>query len=74
MNKKKWESLPNDVKKVFTELSKVYAERHPYVWMYYDKIWMEYFKSLPDREVIVPQAQKPEWEKGASLVFSTGWL
>lgn len=75
MNKKKWESLPNDVKKVFTELSRVYAERQAYVWMYYDKIGMEYFKSLPNREVIViPQAQKLEWEKGASLVFSTGWL
>jgi len=38
MNKKKWDSLPDDVKKVFTELSSVYAERQAYVWMYYDKV------------------------------------
>ncbi len=70
MNKKKWESLPEDVKKVFTELSKVYAERQAYVWMYYDKMGFDYFKSLPGREIIViPKEQRGEWEKGANAVF-----
>ncbi|HOP85265.1 MAG TPA: TRAP transporter substrate-binding protein [Syntrophorhabdaceae bacterium] len=70
MNKKKWDSLPDDVKKVFTELSKVYAERQAYVWMYYDKVGLDYFKSLPGRQVIViPKEKKGEWEKPAKVVF-----
>ncbi len=70
MNKKKWESLPADVKKVFTELSNEYAERQAYVWMYYDKIGLDYFKSLPGRQVIViPKEEKEKWEKPARVVL-----
>ena len=70
MNKKRWDSLPDDIKKVFTELSKEYAERQAYVWMYYDKVGLDYFKSLPGRQVIViPKEQKAEWEKPAKAVF-----
>lgn len=70
MNKKKWESLPEDVKKVFTELSKLYAERQAYVWMYYDRMGLDYFKSLSGRQIItIPKEQRGEWEKGANAVL-----
>ncbi len=70
MNKKKWNSLPADVKKVFTELSSEWAEKQSMIWMYYDKMGLEYFKSLKDRQVIeVPAEQKPQWEKPARAVL-----
>jgi TRAP-type C4-dicarboxylate transport system substrate-binding protein len=71
MNKKKWNSLPDDVKKVFTELSKEWAEKHAMVWMYYDKTGLEYFKSLStDRQItVIPADQRKQWEKPALAVM-----
>jgi TRAP-type C4-dicarboxylate transport system substrate-binding protein len=67
MNKKKWNSLPESVKKVFTEVSKEYAEKQAMVWMYYDWAGIEYFKSLgAGRQItVIPAEQKPQWEKPA---------
>lgn len=71
MNKKKWNSLPDDIKKIFTELSKEYAEKQAMVWMYYDKTGLEYFKSLPGRQVfVIPADQKEQWEKPAKEVLA----
>lgn len=71
MNKKKWNSLPDDVKKVFTEVSKEYAEKQAMVWMYYDKTGMDYFKSLPERQVyVIPSDQRAQWEKPAKEVLA----
>ena len=71
MNKKKWDALPDDIKKVFTDVSAEWGEKHSFVWMYYDKTGIDYFKSLgKGREIIViPAAQKPQWEIGATAVM-----
>ena len=54
MNKQKWDALPADIKKVFTDVSGEWAEKQAFVWMYYDKTGMDYFKSLgKGREIIV---------------------
>jgi TRAP-type C4-dicarboxylate transport system substrate-binding protein len=73
MNKQKWNALPADVKKVFTDVSAEWAEKQAFVWMYYDKVGMDYFKSLSkDRQVIViPADQKPQWEKASAPVMET---
>ena len=72
MNKKKWDSLPADIQKVFTEVSASFPTYHGYVWNYYDKAGIDYFKSLPGRELIViPQDQKPEWEAAVAPVIDT---
>ena len=71
MNKKKWNSLPEDVKKIFTELSNEWAEKQAMVWMYYDKTGMDYFKSLPERQVyVIPADQRAQWEKPAKEVLA----
>jgi TRAP-type transport system periplasmic protein len=72
MNKQKWDALPESVKKVFTEVSSEWTEKQSYVWMYYDRKGMDYFKSLgKGREIIViPAAQKAEWEKAADEVMA----
>ena len=71
MNKRKWHSLPDAVKKVFNEVSSDWAEKHAMVWMYYDKTGIEYFKSLSaDRQFsVIPMDQRPQWEKPALAVL-----
>jgi TRAP-type C4-dicarboxylate transport system substrate-binding protein len=70
MNKKKWDSLPSDIQKIFTEVSAEFPEYHGYVWEYYDKAGLEYFKNLPGRELIViPKDQRPEWDAAVAPVI-----
>jgi TRAP-type C4-dicarboxylate transport system substrate-binding protein len=70
MNKKKWDSLPPDIQKVFTEVSAEFPDYHGYVWEYYDKAGLAYFQGLPGRELIViPEAQRTEWEAAVAPVI-----
>lgn len=71
MNKQKWETLPADLKQIFTDVSNEMSEKHAFVWMYYDKMGLDYFKSLgKGREIInIPASQKPEWEKAVAPVM-----
>lgn len=52
MNKNKWDSLPGDIKSIFTELSEEWIEKHAKVWTYYDKAGIDYFLTFEGREVI----------------------
>jgi TRAP-type C4-dicarboxylate transport system substrate-binding protein len=71
MNKRKWNSLPPDIQKIFTEVSASFPEYHGHVWNYYDQAGMKYFKSLPGREaIVIPSKQKPAWEKAVAPVVA----
>lgn len=52
MNKDKWNSLPDDIKEIFTEVSAEWIEKHGKVWTYYDKVGIEYFLTFDGRELI----------------------
>jgi TRAP-type C4-dicarboxylate transport system substrate-binding protein len=53
INKEKWNSMPKNVRDVFTEVSEEWIEKHGKVWDYYDKVAIDYFLSLGNgREVI----------------------
>jgi len=70
INKQRWAALSANTKKVFTEVSGEWAEKQAFVWMYYDKVGMDYFKSLPDRQItVIPADQKPQWEKASAPVM-----
>lgn len=70
MNKKRWDSLPADIQKVFTEVSAEFPDYHGYVWNYYDKAGIEFFQSLPERELIeISKDQRPEWEAAVAPVI-----
>lgn len=72
MNKRKWNSLPPDIQQIFTEVSASFPEYHGHVWNYYDHQGLDYFKGLPGRELIViPQEQRPEWEKAVAPVLES---
>jgi TRAP-type C4-dicarboxylate transport system substrate-binding protein len=59
MNLDKWNALPANVQKVFTEVSEEWIEKHGKVWDYYDKVGVDYFLSLGEgREVIELSAEE----------------
>ena len=62
MNNAKWDSLPNDVKNIFTKVSEEWIEKHAKVWSYYDKVAIDYFMTFPDRKVIeLPDNEMSKW-------------
>jgi TRAP-type C4-dicarboxylate transport system substrate-binding protein len=65
MNKKKWNSLPKDIQKIITEVSKEGIEWHARAWWYADIVGEDYFRALGGgREVIeIPKAEAAQWEK-----------
>ncbi|MEJ2725902.1 MAG: TRAP transporter substrate-binding protein [Deltaproteobacteria bacterium] len=65
MNLKKWNSLPEDIQRVFTEVSSEMAEKFARSWWYIDIKGKEYFLNQDEgREVIeIPPEQEPAWEK-----------
>jgi TRAP-type transport system periplasmic protein len=64
MNKEKWNSLPDGIKKVFDEVSSEWAEKHGIVWHYYDVTSLDHFRNLEGREMIkIGQERRAEWEK-----------
>jgi len=69
MNKSKWESLPDQYKKVFTEVSEEWSEKHGKVWSYYDKVAIDYFLTFEGREVIDLSADEmARWVNAAGAV------
>lgn len=58
MNQEKWDSLPQDVKTVFTEVSEEWIEKHGMVWDYYDQVAIDYFLTLEGRELIELSAEE----------------
>jgi len=76
MNKDKWNALPDNVKKVFTEVSEEWIEKHGKVWDYYDKTGIDYFESLGEgREVIeLPADEMARWVKTAVAPLVEGYV
>ncbi len=71
MNKDKWNSLPDSIKRVFTEVSSEWIEKHGMVWDYYDKVAIEYFLSFEGREVIeLPPEEMARWIEATKVVIT----
>jgi TRAP-type C4-dicarboxylate transport system substrate-binding protein len=72
MNKAKWESLPDQYKRIFTEVSEEWTEKHGMVWDYYDKVAIDYFLTFEGREVIeLPPDEMARWVDAAMVVKDT---
>jgi TRAP-type transport system periplasmic protein len=52
MNNDKWNALPADIQKVFTDVSKEWIGYHAMVSANYDKTGMDYFATQPNRKEI----------------------
>jgi TRAP-type C4-dicarboxylate transport system substrate-binding protein len=51
MNLQKWNSLPKDLQKVFTDISKQYEEKYAEAWNASDIAGIQYSQSIPGNEV-----------------------
>jgi len=72
MNLDKWNSLPSDIKEVFTEVSEEWAEKHAKLWTYYDKAAADYFMTFSGREIIeLSAAEMARWVDAAAVVKDT---
>lgn len=66
MNKDKWDSLPGDIKDVFSEVSAEWMEKHGKVWTYYDKVGIDYFLTFEGRELIeLSPTEMARWAEAA---------
>lgn len=63
MNKDKWEALPPEIQKVFTDVSQEYIEYWAKVSSAYDYDAMEFFRQQPGREVIdLSEEEGAKWK------------
>jgi len=52
MNKDKWNGLPPDIQKVFTDVSNEWIDKHGMTWTNYDISGMKFFNTFEGRELI----------------------
>jgi len=65
MNKEKWNALPEDIQKIFTETSAEFLDKHGQAWNFIDNEGLEYFLSLGKgrKYIEIPQEERPKWEE-----------
>ncbi len=61
MNKSKWNSLPDDVKKVFEDVSKEYAAKQGKVWDDIDKEGYAFAKARGNQVITLSAAEDAKW-------------
>jgi TRAP-type C4-dicarboxylate transport system substrate-binding protein len=70
INKRRWNKMPADIQKIFTEVSVEFPAYHGYVWNYYDKAGFDYLQSLPGRELInISKDEMPKWKTAIKPVI-----
>ncbi|MFC1829412.1 TRAP transporter substrate-binding protein [Thermodesulfobacteriota bacterium] len=69
MNLNKWNALPDDVKKVFEEVSEKYVDVHGEVWDATDKEGRKYTLSLGNEIIPVSDKESARWRKAVEPVI-----
>ena len=70
MNKQKWNSLPPDVQKVFTEFSKEFNERWELEWNNIDIEGREFFQKQGGQILPISDAESNKWIKAVEPVIA----
>jgi TRAP-type transport system periplasmic protein len=70
MNKAKWESLPADVKKIFTEVAAEWAEKQGVTWNEIDRESIEYFTKSGGQLIYLSDQEGAKWKKAVEPVFA----
>lgn len=52
MNETKWNSLPEDIQKIFEEVSDDFAQKQGYCWIYEDEVALKKFESEQNGQVV----------------------
>ena len=61
MNKAKWDALPADIQKIFTEVSAEWVDKHGQAWDQADEEGREFVKSLNREMIDLSEEQKQLW-------------
>jgi TRAP-type C4-dicarboxylate transport system substrate-binding protein len=69
MNRKKWESLPPDIQKVFTEVSKEWVARHGQAWDQADAEGREFVKGLQRERISLSVPEQQKWKQAVQPVL-----
>jgi len=71
MNKKKWNSLPADIKKIFNEVSMEFKVRHAEVWNELDIEGAEFFQQQGGQFINLSDEEVKKWENAVQVVFKS---
>lgn len=69
MNLDKWNALPDDVKKVFDEVSEKYVDVHGKVWDSTDVEGRKYTQKLGNKIITLSDEENAKWRKAAAPVI-----
>ncbi len=70
MNRAKWNSLTDDQKKIFTEVSDQWVAEHGKTWDQADVAGKEYTKKLKNKIVSLSKAENSKWVKAVESVIN----
>ena len=71
MNKKKWDKLPDNIKKIFEEVNAEYLEKMAEGWNAIDVAGSEFFKSKGGQMIQLSDAEAERWNKAVAPVIDT---
>ena len=70
INKAKWNSLPPDIQRIFTEVSEAWVEHTGKVWNNGELETIEFFKARKeDRFILIPEEEGARWDKALVTIF-----
>lgn len=69
MNKKSWDALPQDIQKVFTEVSQEWITKHGSAWDLADQEAKEYLKGLQREIITLAAADQATWKERVKPVL-----
>jgi TRAP-type C4-dicarboxylate transport system substrate-binding protein len=69
MNNDKWESLPDNVKQVFDEVSSEWVDKHGNAWDQADEEAREYVNELGKEVLALNEAQKAQWKNAVEPIL-----
>jgi TRAP-type C4-dicarboxylate transport system substrate-binding protein len=71
MNKQKWESLPADIQKIFTEVSKEWVDKHGQAWDQADKDGYAFIEQLKHPVTTLSAEEQAKWVQAAAPVLAS---
>jgi TRAP-type transport system periplasmic protein len=70
MNKAKWEGLPADIKKIFSEVGAEYAEKQAILWNDIDIESIDYLKKSGGQFIYLNEEEGAKWRKAVEPIFA----
>jgi TRAP-type C4-dicarboxylate transport system substrate-binding protein len=70
MNKTKWDSLPADIKKIFTDVAAEWADKQGLTWNEIDRESIEYVKKSGGQLIYLNDEEGAKWKKAVEPVFA----